>query len=73
MKRTFTCKFHFRGPQSPCDTNLKRNTWWEKSKNVQFCNILSTLQLFINIVAVNKVVCDKFTSQVVPGSEFCIV
>ena len=36
-------------------------------------NILSTLQLFINIVAVNKVVCDKFTSQVVSGSEFRIV
>ena len=69
MMLNFTCKFHFRGPQSPCDTNL----WWEKSKNVQFCNILSTLQLFINIVAVNKVVCDKFTSQVVPGSEFLIV
>ena len=68
MKLNFTCKFHFRGPQSPCDINLKRNTWWEK-----FCNILSTLQLSINIVAVNKVVCDKFTSKVVPGSEFCIV
>ena len=42
-----------------------RNTQWEKSKNVRFCNILNTLQLFINIAfspCRNKVICDKFIS-----------
>ena len=48
--------------QSLRDTNLYWNTWWEKSKNVEFCNILNTLQLFINIVVL-------FISQVVPESN----
>ena len=44
-------------------------------KDVQFCNILNTLQLLINIVLprINKVICDKYISVVVPGSEFRIV
>ena len=47
VKLNHTCTFHIQGPQSLLGTNLYRNTWWEKSKTVQFCN---TLQLFINIV-----------------------
>ena len=45
----------------------------KRARTYNFVIFLSTLQLFINIVAVNKVVCDKITSQVVPGSEFRIV
>ena len=61
------------GTTEPVLYKFVKDTWWEKRKNVQFCNVLSTLQSFINIVAVNKVVCDKFTPQVVPGSEFRMV
>ena len=61
-----TCDYRevafFPRAQSLRDTNLYWNTWWEKSKNVEFCNILNTLQLFINIVVL-------FISQVVPESN----
>ena len=76
MKLNYTCKFNFRGPQNLCDTNLCTNAQWEKNKNVQFCNILNTLQLFIDIVvspSIKKVMCDKFTSQVVPRISYCII